>query len=104
MATDDTFRVILRFDVKPGSGPEFEKVWLGVGQVVTALPANRGQVLMRHSNKADVYFVLGEWASEAAFREFEQSDAHLRARASLLPFRNGSSIETAVVVHRLPVS
>ncbi|WP_372660693.1 antibiotic biosynthesis monooxygenase family protein [Amycolatopsis kentuckyensis] len=102
MGAPETFRVILRFEIKEGAEPEFEKTWLDIADVITGHPANLGQWLLRSTQDgAPVYFVISDWTSEPAFREFETSADHLEHRVKLHPFRTGGSMETTTVVHAL---
>ncbi|SEC60831.1 Heme-degrading monooxygenase HmoA [Amycolatopsis tolypomycina] len=100
MSDQETFRVILRFEIKEGVEAEFERTWLDIADVITGHPANRGQWLLRGTQPgAPVYFVISDWTSEPEFRAFERSDDHLEHRVKLHPFRTGGSMETTTVVH-----
>ncbi|MER6668432.1 antibiotic biosynthesis monooxygenase family protein [Amycolatopsis japonica] len=104
MATDGgtTFRVMLRMQIKPGMEPEFERVWLEVGDSVTSHPANLGQWLSRADDEDGVYYIVSDWVDEPRFREFETSDRHLDHRKKLHPYRSGGSMTTMHVVAHLP--
>lgn len=109
MATDTVFRVMLRMLIKPGMGPDFERVWSEVGDSVVTHPANLGQWLSRSDeedpeNGGSVYYIVSDWVSEPAFREFETSDRHLTHRQKLHPYRSGGSMVTMRVVAHLPGS
>ncbi len=96
-----TFRVMLRMNINPGMGPEFERVWREVGDSVTSHPANLGQWLSRSLEEEDVYYIVSDWVDEPRFREFETSDRHLEHRAKLHPYRSGGSMTTMRVVAEL---
>jgi heme-degrading monooxygenase HmoA len=83
-------------------GHEFEKVWLEVGDSVTAHPANLGQWLSRSADENGVYYIVSDWVDEPRFREFETSDRHLEHRQKLHPYRSGGSMTTMHVVAALP--
>lgn len=101
-----SFRVLLRVDVRPGMGTDFEQTWLSIGDAVTSHPANVGQWLLHGEDgagdgQADVYYIVSDWTDEAGFREFEHSDEHVLHRQRLHPFRSGGSMATMSVVHHL---
>jgi heme-degrading monooxygenase HmoA len=100
--SEQVFRVMLRMQIKPEMGHEFEKVWLEVGDSVTAHPANLGQWLSRSADENGVYYIVSDWVDEPRFREFETSDRHLEHRQKLHPYRNGGSMTTMHVVAALP--
>lgn len=96
------FRVMLRMQIKPDMGTEFERVWQEVGGSVTSHPANLGQWLSRSNEEADVYYIVSDWVDEPRFREFETSERHMEHRAKLHPYRSGGSMTTMNVVRHLP--
>ncbi|WP_406379451.1 antibiotic biosynthesis monooxygenase family protein [Streptomyces sp. NBC_01618] len=103
MAETLPFRVILRMEIFPGKGPEFERVWLEVGKVIAEQPANLGQTLMRAAKEEDVYYVLTDWHDESSFRDFERSEAHVGHRRRISPFRRtGQMILTQAVFDLRP--
>jgi heme-degrading monooxygenase HmoA len=81
------FRVMVTVEVEPGSRSRFEQAWREGASVVSSRPANLAHWLSKSSNDDGVYYVGSDWASEASFYEFEQSEQHLEHRASLQPFR-----------------
>ncbi|GAA4203677.1 antibiotic biosynthesis monooxygenase [Streptosporangium oxazolinicum] len=93
------FRVMLRMQIKPGMGGDFEKVWYQVADAVTHHPANRGQWLSRSAEEEGIYYIVSDWADEERFREFERSDRHLEHRTKLHPYRSGGSMTTMNVVY-----
>jgi heme-degrading monooxygenase HmoA len=101
MAGGDRFRVMLRMQIKPGMGADFERVWREVGDSVTAHPANLGQWLSRSVEEEDVYYIVSDWVDEPRFREFEHSDRHIEHRQLLHPYRSGGSMTTMHVVAHL---
>ncbi|TWP50392.1 antibiotic biosynthesis monooxygenase [Lentzea tibetensis] len=96
------FRVMLRMQIKPGLGGQFEQKWLEVGTSVTSHPANLGQWLSRSEEEEDIYYIVSDWVDEPRFREFETSDGHLEHRQKLHPYRSGGSMTTMTVVAHLP--
>ncbi len=100
--SDQVFRVMLRMQIKPDLGHEFEKVWLEVGDSVTTHPANLGQWLSRSAEENGIYYIVSDWVNEPLFREFETSDRHLEHRQKLHPYRSGGSMTTMHVVAALP--
>ncbi|MET9262152.1 antibiotic biosynthesis monooxygenase family protein [Amycolatopsis sp. NPDC004079] len=102
MPASTAFRVMLRMVIKPGMGADFERVWLDVGDSVVTHPANLGQWLSRSDEEtedgASVYYIVSDWVSEPAFREFETSDRHLTHRQKLHPYRSGGSMVTMRVI------
>jgi heme-degrading monooxygenase HmoA len=100
----EVFRVMLRMVVKPGAEPDFERVWLEIGDGVTDHPANLGQWLSRSIDESGVYYIVSDWVDEPRFREFETSARHLEHRQKLHPFRSGGSMTTMHVVAHLPGS
>ncbi|MFG2986812.1 antibiotic biosynthesis monooxygenase family protein [Streptomyces sp. NPDC048258] len=94
------FRVMLRMQIKPGMGAEFERVWKEVGESVTSHPANIGQSLSHGAEKDEegVYYIVSDWVDEPQFRAFETSDTHLEHRTKLHPYRSGGSMTTMHVV------
>lgn len=99
--TTDVFRVMLRMQIKPGMGPDFERVWAEVGDSVTGHPANLGQWLSRSLEEDGVYYIVSDWVDEPLFREFETSARHLEHRHKLHPYRSGGSMTTMRVVAHL---
>ncbi|GAA1700763.1 antibiotic biosynthesis monooxygenase [Fodinicola feengrottensis] len=97
----EAFRVMLRFEIKPGMTAGFEQTWLEVGKVITDHPANLGQWLMRSADEENVYHVMSDWIDEPRFRAFERSDQHIEHRQKLHPFRSGGSMTTVNVVYAL---
>lgn len=95
------FRVMLRMEVKPGMGGEFERAWRETGDSVTSHPANLGQWLSRSTEDDDIYYIVSDWVDEQRFRLFETSDRHLEHRATLHPYRRGGSMTTMHVVAHL---
>jgi heme-degrading monooxygenase HmoA len=101
MADHSVFRVMLQMQIKPGMEADFERTWLEIGDSVTSHPANLGQWLSR-SDDEGVYFIVSDWVSEPAFREFETSARHLDHRQKLHPYRSGGAMTTMHVVAHLP--
>lgn len=102
--SDGPVRVILRMEIVPGREEEFEAVWLEIGRLIAARPANRGQMLVRaveEEGGGPVYYVLTDWADEAAFREFELSAEHVEHRRRLRPLRAGGEMTVTRIVHDL---
>ncbi|MEU5652729.1 antibiotic biosynthesis monooxygenase family protein [Streptomyces pseudogriseolus] len=97
----EPLRVILRMEIHPGMGAEFEQVWRSVGESIAREPANRGQTLVRSTEEEGVYFVLTDWADERSFHAFEVSDRHTAHRRRLRPYRRGGDMAVTEVVHRL---
>jgi heme-degrading monooxygenase HmoA len=95
------FRVMLRMEIKPGLGGEFERVWREVGDSVTSHPANLGQWLSRSAEEDDIYYIVSDWVDEPRFRQFETSERHLGHRQKLHPYRDGGSMTTMHVVAHL---
>jgi heme-degrading monooxygenase HmoA len=96
-----TFRVMLRMEIKPGMGPEFEQTWRAVGDAVTSHEANLGQWLMRDTDDANVYYIISDWTDEPQFRAFEHSEEHVEHRKKLHPYRSGGTMATMSVVQAL---
>ncbi|MFI0349076.1 antibiotic biosynthesis monooxygenase family protein [Actinomadura sp. 9N407] len=94
-----TFRVLLRMQIRPGMGEEFEKSWHELGGTVTGNPANLGHCLARSTEDDDVYFIVSDWLDEPRFREYEHSREHVVHRERLHPFRLGGSMETMRMVY-----
>ncbi|MER7394201.1 antibiotic biosynthesis monooxygenase family protein [Streptomyces sp. NPDC000151] len=94
---------MLRMQIKPGMGAEFERVWKEVGESVTSHPANIGQWLSRsvEQGEEEVYYIVSDWLDEPRFRAFETSDRHLQHRTKLHPYRSGGSMTTMHVVASL---
>lgn len=98
--SEQIFRVMLRMEIKPGMGDQFERTWTEVGNVITDHPANLGQWLLKNAEEENVYHIMSDWVDEPRFRDFETSDAHVDHRKKLHPYRSGGSMTTAhVVVH-----
>src|SRR6266404_1188395 len=95
------FRVMLRMQIKPGMGAEFEQVWREIGDFVSSHPANLGQWLSR-SEEPGVYYIVSDWIDEPQFRQFEKSERHLEHRRKLHPYRSGGQMTTMGVVAYLP--
>lgn len=100
MANDGIFRVLLRMQVKPGQGAEFERVWHESADTITGQPANLGQWLSRGEDP-EVYYIVSDWTSETEFREYERSAEHVTHRSRLHPYRESGSMTTMRVLHHL---
>ncbi|HKT03943.1 MAG TPA: antibiotic biosynthesis monooxygenase family protein [Rugosimonospora sp.] len=87
MAIDaPVYRVLLRMQIRAGMETTFEQIWAANTGTVTDHPANRGQWLARCDTTGE-YHIVSDWVDEAGFRDFENSDEHLRHRAVLHPYR-----------------
>jgi heme-degrading monooxygenase HmoA len=95
------FRVLLRMQLHPGMGEQFEQAWSSIGHQVTDHPANLGQWLSRSAEEPDVYYIVSDWTDEPSFREFEHGPEHLAHRTRLHPFRSGGSMSTMNVVYAM---
>lgn len=93
-----SFRVMLRMQIKPGMGPDFEKTWHSVGDTVSGHPANLGQWLLRSGDEENIYYIMSDWVTEDEFRTFERSPQHLEHRQQLHPYREQGSMATMHVV------
>jgi heme-degrading monooxygenase HmoA len=93
------FRIMLRMQIRPGMGAEFEKAWYSIGDVVSGHPANLGQWLLRSGDEENLYYIMSDWVGEPEFREFEQSPQHLEHRQKLHPYREQGSMATMHVVY-----
>lgn len=102
MSAPAPFRILLRMEVKPGMAEEFVGVWQDNAAIVGAHPANRGHTLARSTEEQDVYYIQTAWTSEAEFREFESSEAHLEHRGRLHPYRSAGSIAFLELVAEIP--
>ncbi|MFC5827927.1 antibiotic biosynthesis monooxygenase family protein [Nonomuraea insulae] len=99
--TENTFRVMLRAEIKQGLETEFEQAWLAIGTGVTGHPANLGQWLYRSESEERVYYIVSDWVDEPSFREFERGDQHVEHRMKLHPYRSGGSMTIMRTVHSL---
>jgi heme-degrading monooxygenase HmoA len=97
----NVFRVLLSMDVHADRAPEFERAWTAVASAIAGHPANLAQALMRGNDGDGRYHILSDWTDEAAFRDFEHSEAHVAYRARLAPYRAGVTMTTMHVVREL---
>ncbi|WP_020673767.1 SRPBCC family protein [Amycolatopsis nigrescens] len=95
------FRVLLRFDVHPGTEERFEQTWLSIAERIGREPANQGQWLMKSTDEEAVYYVVSEWTDATSFRAFELSSEHVENRRRLDEFRRGGSMTSLALVHAL---
>jgi heme-degrading monooxygenase HmoA len=100
------FRVLLRMEIHPGREREFEETWLKVGDAVTGNPGNLAQWLLRgeageKEAEGSVYYIVSDWTDEPSFRAFESSEAHVRHRELLHPYRGAGSMMTMNMVYAL---
>ncbi|GAA1858987.1 antibiotic biosynthesis monooxygenase family protein [Asanoa iriomotensis] len=93
------FRVLLRMEIHPGMEHEFEQTWHRVGSAIVTHPANLGHWLSRGAEDKSVYYVVSDWVDEARFREFEKSEAHVKHREQLHPYRSKGSMTTMRVIY-----
>jgi len=93
-----TFRVMLRMELVPGAGADFEQAWRAGADTITGQPANLGQWLCRDAEEPDVYHIVSDWTDESSFRTYELSEAHLAHRVTLHPYRLRGSMSTATVL------
>lgn len=96
------WRVMLRLQIKPTMGPDFEKTWLAVGSSVTNNPCNHGQWLLRDAEEKDIYYIISDWSTREDFEQFERSEAHLGHRQKLHPYRISGSMQTMEIVQFVP--
>lgn len=82
------FRVMLRMRILPGKEAEFEQAWREVAEALRGHPDNLGHRLLRSAEEPGVYYAMGDWTSEAAFRAVQHSEEHARYRRRLLPYRS----------------
>jgi heme-degrading monooxygenase HmoA len=99
--SDQVFRVLLRMEVRPGQGPEFERVWTDSAATITDQEANLGQWLSRSLDEEGVYYIVSDWLDEARFRAYEQTEEHRQHRSRLHPFRSTGSMVTMQVLRGL---
>jgi heme-degrading monooxygenase HmoA len=100
------FRVLLRMEIHFGREQEFEETWLRVGEAVTGHPGNLAQWLLRGTTEEEeaggsVYYIVSDWTDEPSFRAFESSEAHVRHRELLHPYRGTGSMTTMRTVYAL---
>lgn len=86
------FRVLLRFEVRPGMERDFERAWREVAGAIAEHPANLEQWLAWSAETPGVCYVVSDWADEPAFRAFERSDEHAAHRRKLQPYRLGNTV------------
>ncbi|KOV60923.1 hypothetical protein ADL01_32580 [Streptomyces sp. NRRL WC-3618] len=92
------FRVMLRMEIAPGQGAEFEKVWQEVGRGIAAQPGNLWQSLARSADEEDVYHVVTDWVDAPSFHRFEHSEEHVENRRRLAPYRRGGEMRLSQTV------
>lgn len=92
------YRVMLRMQVLPGRGAEFEQAWREGATMIDREPANVGQQLSRSDEEEDVYYIVSDWVDEPSFRDYETSERHREHRARLHPYRSGGSMTTMRIV------
>ncbi|KUO15326.1 antibiotic biosynthesis monooxygenase [Streptomyces dysideae] len=93
-------------EIHPGREREFEETWLKVGDAVTGNPGNLAQWLLRgeageKEAEGSVYYIVSDWTDEPSFRAFESSEAHVRHRELLHPYRGAGSMMTMNMVYAL---
>ncbi|GHF22332.1 antibiotic biosynthesis monooxygenase family protein [Streptomyces morookaense] len=96
------FRVMLRMEIHPGRGPEFERVWQEVGRGIAAHAGNLCQALARATDEEDVYYVVTDWVDAPSFHRFEHSEEHVENRRRLAPYRRGGEMRLTETVCLLP--
>lgn len=92
------FRVMLRMEIAPGRGAEFERVWRDVGHRIAAHPGNLRQALSRATDEDDVYYVVTDWTDATSFHRFEHSEEHVENRRRLAPYRRGGDMHLSQAV------
>lgn len=89
---------MLRMQVRPGCGMEFEQAWEKVADAASRWPGNLRQALLRAG--ADDYIVTSDWVSPEAFRAFERSPDQDMLVAPLRALRVSARMElTEIVLH-----
>ncbi|MEU4203949.1 antibiotic biosynthesis monooxygenase family protein [Streptomyces sp. NPDC039022] len=96
------FRVMLRMEIHPGHGDEFERVWQEIGRSIAAQPGNLCQSLARSADEDDVYYVVTDWVDAPSFHRFEHSEEHVDNRRRLAPFRSGGEMRLSQTLCLLP--
>jgi heme-degrading monooxygenase HmoA len=71
------------FRVKPGSGPEFERVWRDRKSYLSGVPGFESFHLLRGpiEDGAQLYASHTVWSDEAAFKAWTESEAFRKAHA-----------------------
>lgn len=93
-------RATLRIRVRPGLETEFEQVWRQVSEVVTHIPGNIRQALLREPRDKQSYVITSDWETSAAFRSFERSPEQEALTARLRELRESAQMSVHdVVVH-----
>lgn len=92
------FRVMLRMEIAPGQGAEFEQEWQEVARGIAAQPGNLCQSLARSADEENVYHVVTDWVDAPSFHRFEHSDEHIDNRRRLAPYRRGGEMRLSQTV------
>ncbi|MFQ5489968.1 MAG: antibiotic biosynthesis monooxygenase family protein [Phycisphaerae bacterium] len=64
----------MNYDVIEGKGPEFEKVFYKVLDIMKAMPGHSESDLYRKANNPNSYLIVSEWSDQTAFEAFTKSE------------------------------
>jgi heme-degrading monooxygenase HmoA len=78
--------------VKEGRGPEFERAWSAIAEVVRSTPGNLRQTLARDPADPDTFVLTSDWSTRERFSEFERSPEQDELTAPLRDLRSSASM------------
>ncbi|WP_433336576.1 antibiotic biosynthesis monooxygenase family protein [Spirillospora sp. CA-294931] len=93
-------RATLRMRVRPGAEDAFERAWDKVAEATARSPHNLRQALLREPGDS-VYVITSDWATLAAFRDFEQSPEQDRLTARLRELRESAEMTVNQIVQHV---
>lgn len=64
----------MNYEVIEGKGPEFEKVFYKVLDIMNATPGHSESDLYKKANAPNSYLIVSEWSDRSAFDAFTKSD------------------------------
>ncbi len=64
----------MNYEVLPGKGQEFEKVFVKVNQIMQTLPGHTNSNLFKNVAAPQSYLIISEWTDKAAFDGFIASE------------------------------
>ncbi len=97
----DTVRTLLRMRATAGREHEFESAWRKAAEVISTVPGNIRQDLMRDPDLPGEYVIAADWESRAALDAFGRGPRRDHLTTALRELRDDADRHTYQVLHTL---
>ncbi|WP_239374745.1 FAD-dependent monooxygenase [Frankia sp. Cj5] len=100
-AGSDTVRTLLRMRATAGREHEFENAWRKAAEVISTVPGNIRQDLMRDPDLPREYVIVADWESRAALDAFGRSPRRDHLTTALRDLRDDADRHTYQILQTL---